>query len=334
MYTTDNLYTHSWHKVDLSHYKILVTGGAGFIGSNIVQYLCHHNAGEVRVLDNLSNGYKANIEPFFDNPGFSFVEGDIRNTDDCLEAVKDIDIILHQAALGSVPRSINDPMTSNNVNVGGLLNVLWAAKTNKVSRVVFASSSSVYGDHPDLPKVESNIGNPLSPYAVSKQAKEMYGRVFAQTYGMDIKGLRYFNIFGPGQSPKGPYAAVIPLFADACKNDYSPKIFGNGEQTRDFTFVANAVQANIKAAFAPAHPGEACMYNIACGTRTSLNTLLQWMSGFAEKNIQPEYDAPRAGDVNDSLADISKARKDLGYEPEWDVKEGLKVTYEWFTSHK
>ncbi|WP_093368147.1 SDR family oxidoreductase [Psychroflexus sediminis] len=324
------MYKHAYHDADLSNVNILVTGGAGFIGSNIVEYLLKFGVKKVRVLDNLSNGYFENISEFDSEPNFEFQEGDIRKLEDCQKAVKDIDIVLHQAALGSVPRSIDDPITSNEVNVSGFLNMLVACKTSEsVKRFVYAASSSTYGDSPTLPKVEHNIGKPLSPYAVTKYVNELYAEVFSKTYGMEIIGLRYFNVFGPKQSPQGAYAAVIPLFMQALQDQDSPTINGDGEQTRDFTFVENAVQANIKAAFAPKKATNQ-VYNVACGERISLNTLWESLQEASGSNLKATYGPPRLGDVKDSLANIDKAKKRIGYQPKFSVQEGLKITWDAF----
>lgn len=323
-------YTHVYHDTDLSEFRFLVTGGAGFIGSNIVEYLLKFGAKQVRVLDNLSNGYRKNISEFENELNFEFQEGDIRNPEDCKKAVSDIDIVLHQAALGSVPRSIDDPVTSNEVNVSGFLNMLVACKTSdSVKRFVYAASSSTYGDSPALPKVEHKIGKPLSPYAVTKYVNELYADVFAKTYGMEIIGLRYFNVFGPKQSPQGAYAAVIPLFMQALKDKKPPTINGDGEQTRDFTFVENAVQANIKAAFAKKESTNQ-VYNVACGERISLNKLWESLQEASNLYLKASYGPPRVGDVRDSLATIDKAKKMLGYDPKFSVQEGIKITWDYF----
>lgn len=324
------MYNTSYHTEDLSKKHFLVTGGAGFIGSNIVEYLLKNGAKKVRVLDNLSNGYYYNIEEFESHQNFEFIEGDIRDLDTCKKAVETIDIVLHQAALGSVPRSIDDPITSNEVNVSGFLNMLVAYKeSDTVKRFVYAASSSTYGDSKTLPKIEDNIGKPLSPYAVTKYVNELYADVFAKTYGLEIIGLRYFNVFGPKQSPKGAYAAVIPLFMQALKDEKSPTINGDGEQTRDFTFVENAVQANIKAAFADKKSVNE-VYNVAFGERISLNELWASLKEASGKSIEAIYGPPRVGDVRDSLAQIDKARIKLGYEPKFSVQDGLKITWDYF----
>lgn len=323
-----------YHNTDLSEFQFLITGGAGFIGSNIVAYLLDNNAKNVRVLDNLSNGYKANIADFLSLPNFEFIEGDIRDLETCKQAMQDIDYVSHQAALGSVPRSINNPITSNAVNVSGFLNMLVALKESKtVKRMVYAASSSTYGDSPILPKVEGTIGKPLSPYAVTKYVNELYADVFGKTYNTNVIGLRYFNVFGPKQSPNGAYAAVIPLFMESIKNNNPANIHGDGEQTRDFTFVDNVVQANIKSFFA-SDKAKNEVFNIACGTRISVNNLWDFINASAEKNIEAKHSSSRLGDVKDSLADINKAKKMLDYSPDISVKQGLKITWDYFNNEK
>lgn len=324
------VYENPFHIESLENKSFLVTGGAGFIGSNLVEYLLKYKAGKVRVLDNFSNGFRKNIKPYLDNPAFEMMEGDIREEETCMEACEGIDIVLHQAALGSVPRSIKDPVTSNNVNIGGFVNMLQAARVQQVKRFVYAASSSTYGDSKDLPKVEDKIGRPLSPYAVTKYANELYADVFSKTYGMEIIGLRYFNIFGPRQDPNGAYAAVIPLFVDAVLKGKSPHINGDGEQTRDFTFVENCVQANIRAALTDNAAALNQVYNIAVGEHISLNDLFNILREEAGTDVMPEYGPDRAGDVRHSLADISKARTLLGYDPQVHIREGLKQTLKWF----
>lgn len=315
--------------------NILVTGGAGFIGSNLVEHLLQDKRVTfVRVLDNLATGAKKNIEAFLSDPRFEFMEGDIRSYDNCLKACEGIDLITHQAALGSVPRSINDPLTSNEVNITGTLNIFTAAKEKGIKRVVYAASSSTYGDHPDLPKVEDKIGNPLSPYAVTKYVNELYARVYGNLYGLETIGLRYFNIFGPKQNPNGPYAAVIPLFAEALLQQKPPTINGDGSHSRDFTFVDNAVQANILSLFTDNKAAVNQVYNIACGDQTSLVQLFDGLNKEAGTSLQPIFGPERKGDVKHSLADISKARQLLGYEPLVTVEEGLKKTFSWYkTNH-
>lgn len=328
------MYSTQYHdQNDLSKFNFLITGGAGFIGSNIVEYLLKFGAKQVRVLDNLSNGYRENISEFESVKNFEFQEGDIRHLDDCQRAVEGIDIVLHQAALGSVPRSINDPITSNEVNVSGFLNMLVACKNSKsVKRFVYAASSSTYGDSPTLPKVEEHIGKPLSPYAVTKYVNELYADVFAKTYGMEIIGLRYFNVFGPKQSPQGAYAAVIPLFMQALKDKTPPTINGDGEQTRDFTFVENAVQANIKAAFTDKKAANQ-VYNVAYGERISLNKLWEALQDASDTKLKAIFGPPRQGDVRDSLANINKAKQLLNYQPKFNVQKGLKLTWEYFNGN-
>ena len=324
------MYEHKYHSEDLSQLSFLVTGGGGFIGSNIVQYLLKYGAKKVRVLDDFSNGHRENLLVFHSNPSFELMEGDIRDLQTCKDAMNGIDYVTHQAALGSVPRSINDPATTNAVNVSGFLNMMIALKdSSTVKRMIYAASSSTYGDSLALPKVEDNIGKPLSPYAVTKYVNELYADVFGKTYDTDVIGLRYFNVFGPKQSPDGAYAAVIPLFMQALKDVASPNINGDGEQTRDFTFVDNAVQANIKGFFA-SEAAKNEVFNVACGERISVNYLWNSLKESANSNIDAIYGPNRQGDVRDSLANISKAENLLGYKPQFTVKEGLQITWEYF----
>jgi len=324
------MYTHKYHTQDLSKLSFLITGGGGFIGSNLVEYLLNYNAKKVRVLDNFSNGFRENLEEFHHNPAFELLEGDIRDLQTCKDAMKEIEYVSHQAALGSVPRSINDPATTNEVNITGFLNMMIALKeSDSVKRMVYAASSSTYGDSLTLPKVEDNIGKPLSPYAITKYVNELYADVFGKTYNTDVIGLRYFNIFGPKQSPEGAYAAVIPLFMEAINNNKSATINGDGEQTRDFTFVENAVQANIKGFFALKEAANE-VFNIACGERISVNYLWKNINEAAQKDVKANYGPQRQGDVRDSLADISKAEQLLGFKPQFNVREGLKITWENF----
>jgi len=303
---------------------ILLTGGAGFIGSHVADALVADARVQlVRVFDNFSTGSRGNLAHLLGHPRFELVEGDIRDYAAVLEACKGINRICHQAALGSVPRSIADPLTSNAANADGTLNVFWAAARSGIKRIVYASSSSVYGDHPDLPKREDRTGKPLSPYAVSKTINELYAGVFGSLYGLELIGLRYFNIFGPRQSPDGPYAAVIPRLMLGIREGQPPLIHGDGLQSRDFTYVDNAVQANILGLFTdnPAAVNQA--YNIACGTQMTLLDLyavLQEISGTA---VSPVFGPARPGDVRHSLADISKARQLLGYHPATGIREGL-----------
>lgn len=311
--------------------KILVTGGAGFIGSNLVHSLLERkDVTGVRVLDNLATGDAANLAPFEKDARFEFMQGDITDYEVCVQACKGMDLISHQAALGSVPRSIKDPLTTNHVNITGTLNVFTAAKETGIKRVVYAASSSTYGDHPGLPKVEDKIGNPLSPYAVTKYVNELYARVYSSVYGLELIGLRYFNVFGPSQNPEGPYAAVIPLFIKAVLNNEPPKINGDGEHSRDFTFVANAVQANELALFTQNKEAVNTVYNIAFGEKTTLNELFETIKEIAGSDLAPIYGPERAGDVRHSLADISKARTLLGYNPGYSIREGMKQTFEWY----
>lgn len=326
------MYTQPYYTESLDNYRFLVTGGAGFIGSNLVEYLLQHNAGHVRVLDNLSNGYKANIEPFLNHPNFEFLEGDIRDLETCKKAMQDVHFVSHQAALGSVPRSINNPITSNQVNVSGFLNMLVAQNdTPSVKKLVYAASSSTYGDSKKLPKEEDHIGKPLSPYAVTKLVNEIYADVFHKTYGTKTIGLRYFNVFGPNQSPNGAYAAVIPLFMEAIKTGKAPTIHGDGSQTRDFTFVENAVQANVRAFFAP-EAATNQVFNVACGDRISILQLWENLKNTAGALMSPQFTPSRKGDVKDSLANITKAKRLLNYAPRFNVQQGLELTWKHFVN--
>ncbi len=322
--------TTPFHTIDISKNSFLITGGSGFIGSNLVEYLVAHKAGHVRILDNLLTSSIENIRPFLDLPNVEFLEGDIRDSEICAKACKGIEFVSHQAALGSVPRSVKDPQTTHAINATGFLNMLVAARDAKAKRFVYASSSSVYGDHPVLPKREAETGNPLSPYAVSKKSNELYARVFADTYNMEIIGLRYFNVFGPNQSPDGPYAAVVPLFIQSVLDNKAPFIDGDGEQTRDFTYVENAVQANILALFNTNPESLNQVYNVAVGERSSINQLFNLIAGLCESTLRPNYRASREGDIKNSLADISKAGNLLGYKPSVYLAEGLEKTFEWF----
>jgi UDP-N-acetylglucosamine 4-epimerase len=319
-----------FHNNDLGKHSFLITGGAGFIGSNIVKYLMDNKAGKVRVLDNLATGFIKNFSEYQGQSNFEFIIGDIRDTEACKSACEGIDFVSHQAALGSVPRSIKDPQNTHSVNATGFLNIIVAARDAKVKRFVYASSSSVYGDHPALPKIESQIGNPLSPYAVSKKTNELYASVFAETYSMEVIGLRYFNVYGANQSPDGPYAAVIPLFIQNILDNRPPYIDGDGNQSRDFTHVENAIQANIKAMFSSNKETLNKIYNVAVGERVTVNELFKTIAGLINSDLKPVYRDSRPGDVKDSLADISAAKKYLGYEPTIRLKEGLALTLEWF----
>jgi UDP-N-acetylglucosamine 4-epimerase len=323
------MYLQPFHQNNLSRYSFLVTGGAGFIGSNIVEYLLKYKAGRVRVLDNFSTGSRENIEEYLGMPQFELIEGDIRDIHTCKQAMEGIDYVSHQAALGSVPRSIHDPLTTNEVNVTGFLNVLTTAKDAGVIKMVYAASSSCYGDHPQLPKVEETTGRLLSPYAVTKYVNELYANVFSSVYDFHTIGLRYFNVFGPRQNPRGPYAAVIPLFIEAALNNHPPVIYGDGETSRDFTFVENAVQANIKAMFA-SNLAEHEVFNIAAAERTTLNRLWENISALAHADVKPIYHTERKGDVKHSLAAVSKASKLINYKPAIMVSEGLRIAVDWY----
>ena len=314
--------------------KVLVTGGAGFIGSNLIDVLITQN-NHVICLDNLATGHLKNIEKHFNNPNFKFIEGDIRDLDTCLQASAGVDIILHQAALGSVPRSINNPMLTNDVNISGFLNMLWAAKEHKVKRFVYAASSSTYGDHPTLPKQEAIIGNPLSPYAVTKYVNELYASVFAKTYGVETIGLRYFNVFGPKQDPHGAYAAVIPKFINLILKGESPTINGTGEHSRDFTYIDNVVQINQLAALTNNEHAINTVYNVACGENTNLNQLFAAIKEGLNKqgfntDVVVNYGDERMGDVKHSLASIEKAEKLLGYKPMVKFNQGIDLTLKHF----
>ena len=306
--------------------KYLVTGGAGFIGSHLVETLVKQGQ-DVRVLDNFLTGKRENIEEFLDE--IDLIEGDIRDFNTCEQAVNGVDYVLHQAALPSVPRSIKDPVLTNAINVVGTLNLLVASKDAKVNKFVFASSSSVYGDDPNLPKKEGIEGVPLSPYAVTKLVGENYLRVFSEIFGLGTVALRYFNIFGPRQDPHSQYAAVIPNFITRVIEEDSPKIFGDGEQSRDFTFVANVVKANLLAVESEDISGE--VFNIACGDRITVNTLFEKIRHFFQKEVDPFYDKPRPGDILHSFADIAKARKMLKYEPAMSFDDGLRETIQWYS---
>src|SRR6185503_7062584 len=311
--------------------KALVTGGAGFIGSNLVHALMNDDRiTAVKVLDNLETGRFANISSFKNHNKFEFIEGDIRNYGICLGAAEGIDIISHQAALGSVPRSVKDPITTHEVNATGTLNVFNAARENKINRVVYAASSSTYGDHPDLPKIEDKIGSPVSPYGVTKLVNELYAKVFAELYQMEFIGLRYFNVYGPHQNPAGPYAAVIPLFIKSLLEDKSPLIHGAGDTSRDFTFVDDVVAANLLAMFTDNSAAVNQVYNVAKGEQTSLNELVDTLRNISGKDIKATHGPERSGDIKHSLADISKARKLLGYNPSTSPAEGLRKTFDWY----
>lgn len=321
---------NTYHDKELNDKTFLVTGGAGFIGSHIAEYLLKYGAKKVRVLDNMVNGFQSNLDILKSFPAFEFIEGDIRNQEICLQACNGIDYVSHQAALGSVPRSIKEPQTANDVNVGGFVNILKASVDNKVKQFVYASSSSVYGDEPTLPKKEDRIGNCLSPYAVTKRVNEMYAQVFADVYKIPVIGLRYFNIFGPRQDPEGPYAAVIPLFVKGIINKTPVYINGDGEQTRDFTFVENAVQVNIKAMLTDSREAGNKVYNVAAGKNFSIKAVFELIKKYLKSDHKPVHREPRAADVRNSLADISLAKNLLGYQPTKKFEDGLIETIEYF----
>lgn len=309
--------------------KILVTGGAGFIGSNLVEKLLESGY-QVRVLDNLSSGKQENVDIFKENPNYEFIQGDIQNYDVCLKACEGVDAISHQAALGSVPRSIEFPLIYNENNVDGFVHIVLAARASGIKRIVYASSSSVYGDEPNLPKVEHRIGKPLSPYAVSKYVNELYADTYGRLYGMEMIGFRYFNIFGSRQDPNGQYAAVMPLFIKALLADEAPYVNGDGEQSRDFTYVDNAVQANILGLTTENPEAVNQVYNIALGERFTINQMYDAICNLLGKEIKAIHREPRAGDIRDSLADISKAKNLLGYQPTHRFVDGLPLTVEYF----
>lgn len=319
----------------LKNSRVLVTGGAGFIGSNLIESLL--DAGNYVVcLDNFSTGKRENLESFTGNSQFRLVEGDIRNYEDCVSAVKNTDIVFHEAALGSVPRSIKDPVTTTDVNIGGFVKMLFASKEAGVKRFIFAASSSTYGDHPDLPKVEDKIGSPLSPYAITKYVDELFADIFSKTYGMEIIGLRYFNVFGRRQDPDGAYAAVIPKFIKMLMAHQIPLINGDGTVSRDFTYIDNVIQVNHLAAVITSKDAVNQVYNVAHGERTSLNELFEYIRDIAGEydneilSIEPEYGPFRMGDIPHSQASIAKSEQLLAYKPVLNVSSGLKETVKWF----
>ncbi len=322
--------THKFHDKEISSDCFLVTGGAGFIGSHIAEYLLKNGAKKVRVLDNMVNGFEKNLDILRAYPAFEFLQGDIRDYETCVKACEGIDFISHQAALGSVPRSIKEPVYFNDVNVGGFVNMLKAAVDCKVKSFVYASSSSVYGDEPTLPKVEHRIGNCLSPYAATKKTNELYAQVFADVYGLKLMGFRYFNIFGPRQDPDGPYAAVIPLFVKGIMKETPVYINGDGEQTRDFTFVDNAVQINVKGMLTNNEEAFNKVYNVAVGEYYSVNHLYNACANQLNSTFKPTHREPRAGDIRNSLADISLANQHLAYQPVKKFDAGLIETIEFF----
>lgn len=324
--------------ITLKDKKTLITGGAGFIGSNLCDALLQNGA-IVTCLDNFATGKKENISPFFKNGNFTLVEGDIRNLEICKKACKNQDFVLHQAALGSVPRSINDPITSNDVNIGGFLNMLVAAKDSAVQRFIYAASSSTYGDSESLPKVEDVIGKPLSPYAITKYVNELYAEVFKRTYDFDTIGLRYFNVFGRRQDPNGAYAAVIPKFVMQFMAHESPTINGGGEYSRDFTYIDNVVLMNLLALSSDNTESLNQVYNTAFGERTTLNDLVKYLKEYLAEfdpkiaHVEVQYGDYRKGDVPHSLASIDKAKSLLNYNPQFSMKDGLKEAVTWYWEH-
>jgi len=319
----------------LTNRSILVTGGAGFIGSNLCEELLRQG-NRVTCLDNFSTGKHDNIASFLENPNFLLIEGDIRNYEDCQRAVKDIDLVFHEAALGSVPRSINDPITTTDVNIGGFVKILFAAKEEGVKRFIYAASSSTYGDHPALPKVEEHIGKPLSPYAITKYVNELYAENFGKLYGIETIGLRYFNVFGKRQDPDGAYAAVIPKFVKMLIDHKQPVINGDGNHSRDFTHIENVVLMNLLAATTQNQEAVNQVYNVACGERNTLNQLVTYLKEFLGeydskiKSIEPVFGKEREGDVRHSLASIEKAQRLLGYKPIYLFREGLSLSTSWY----
>ena len=322
-------------KVNLSKKKILVTGGAGFIGSNLCEELLHIG-NKVVCLENFATGKRENIKEFLNDPNFALIEGDIRKLEDCLKATKGVDYVLHQAALGSVPRSIKDPITSNEVNVSGFLNMLVASIDNGVQRFVYAASSSTYGDSESMPKVEDVIGKPLSPYAITKYVNELYADIFSKTYGLETIGLRYFNVFCRKQDPDGAYAAVIPKFVSQLMKGQSPVINGDGNYSRDFTYIDNVIQANLLSLVTSNEKAINTVYNVAYGDRNTLNDLMiylkEYLSEFDSKisTIEVIYGPNRSGDIPHSHASVDKARENLNYNPQFNLQKGLKKAVHWY----
>ncbi|MDB2495134.1 SDR family oxidoreductase [Flavobacteriaceae bacterium] len=322
-------------KTEFTNQTILVTGGAGFIGSNLCEALLNKN-NKVVCLDNFATGKRENIKEFLENSNFTLIEGDIRKLEDCLKATKDIDYVLHQAALGSVPRSIKDPITSNEVNVTGFLNMLVAARDNDIKRFVYAASSSTYGDSETLPKVEDKIGTPLSPYAITKYVNELYAANFSKIYGLETIGLRYFNVFGRKQDPNSTYAAVIPKFVSLLMNGESPVINGDGNYSRDFTYIDNVIQANLLSLTTTNNKAINTVYNVAYGDRKTLNDLMQYLKEYLSKfdveisKIKVTYGPKRVGDVPHSQASIDKAKKYLNYNPKYSLQNGLEKAIKWY----
>ena len=321
--------------IEATKYTILITGGAGFIGSNLCEYFLSKEY-QVICLDNFATGHRHNLKDCINNANFRLIEGDIRNLSDCEKAVQGVDYVLHQAALGSVPRSIKDPITTNEVNVSGFLNMLVASRDAKVKRFVYAASSSTYGDSEGLPKVEEIIGKPLSPYAITKYVNELYAEIFSKTYGLETIGLRYFNVFGRKQDPKGAYAAVIPKFVMQLMQLESPLINGDGNYSRDFTYIDNVIQMNELAMTATNPEAINTVYNTAYGDRNTLNNLVEYLKEFLSvyderiAHVAIEYGPNRAGDIPHSLASIDKAKKMLGYDPKYSLQEGLKEAIDWY----
>jgi len=324
--------------IAISNTKILITGGAGFIGSNLCEYFISKGY-KVVCLDNFATGHRHNLNAIIENPNFKLIEGDIRNLADCQKAVAGVDFVLHEAALGSVPRSIKDPITSNDVNVGGFLNMLVASRDAGVKRFVYAASSSTYGDSTTLPKVEDTIGKPLSPYAITKYVNELYAEIFSNSYGLETIGLRYFNVFGRKQDPNGAYAAVIPKFVMQLMKHESPVINGDGNYSRDFTYIDNVIQMNELAMTTTNLDAVNTVYNTAFGDRTTLNDLMKYLKEALTEhdntiaNIEVVYGPNRAGDIPHSLASIDKARKLLGYSPKFSMQNGLKEAVKWYWEH-
>lgn len=322
-------------KINLTKKRILITGGAGFIGSNLCEALLNKD-NQVVCLDNFATGKRENIEEFLEDPNFVLIDGDIRQLEVCLKATRDIDYVLHQAALGSVPRSIKDPITSNEVNVSGFLNMLVASRNNGIKRFVFAASSSTYGDSQLMPKVEDIIGKPLSPYAITKYVNELYADIFSKTYGLETIGLRYFNVFGRKQDPKGSYAAVIPKFVSQLMKGESPVINGDGNYSRDFTYIDNVIQANLLSLVTTNKKAINTVYNVAYGERNTLNDLKrylkEYLSEFDSKilNIEFIYGPNRAGDIPHSHASIEKAKENLNYNPQFNLQKGLRQAVKWY----
>jgi len=322
-------------KINFSNNKVLVTGGGGFIGSNLCEELLRLG-NKVVCLDNFATGKRENIEHLLKETNFTLIEGDIRELDDCLNATNDVDYVLHQAALGSVPRSIKDPITSNDVNINGFLNMLVASRDNGVKRFVYAASSSTYGDSESMPKVEDVIGKPLSPYAITKYVNELYADIFSKTYGLETIGLRYFNVFGRKQDPNGAYAAVIPKFVSQLMNGESPVINGDGNYSRDFTYIDNVIQANLLSLVTTNEKAINTVYNVAYGDRNTLNDLMGYLKEYLSEfdsnisNVAVIYGPNRAGDIPHSHASVAKAKENLNYNPQFTLQQGLKEAVKWY----